>query len=187
MPQKVSFCSKTLHDISWINSECLENHLDPILGLLYNFHDLKKKGCRFFVLLHSICLTRSDNYSFFAIFDCSTNVKLLLLIFCNTLSKILCRKNFQILLATVNKIECNPILQLTHSKPDLLKTALKIVKKSSTKPSEHVVYITFQKIIIKLPTKSPPKMANKIAKKNPFHKNPKSHSSTWSASNLQIM
>ena len=89
MPQKVTFCSKTLHDISWINSARLENNFDPILELLYNFHDLKKKCCRFFVLLHSICLTRSDNYSFFAIFEC-TNVKLLqILIFCNTSSKVL--------------------------------------------------------------------------------------------------
>ena len=84
MPQKVTFCIKTLHDISWINSARLENHLDPILELLYNFHDLKKRCCRFFVLLHSICLTWSDNYSFFAIFEC-TNVKLLQILIFATL------------------------------------------------------------------------------------------------------
>ena len=87
MPQKVTFCSKTLHDISWINSARLENNLDPILELLYNFHDLKKKCCRFFVSLDYVW---HDPTNIVSLYHC--NVKLLqILMFCNT-SRKFCEK-----------------------------------------------------------------------------------------------
>ena len=113
MPQKVTFCSKTLHDISWINSARLKNNFDPILELLYNFHDLKKKCCRFlfcFTLYvwHDRTIIVSLRFLNVPMLNCCK------FWFFATLRVKYC-ETFQITRATVNKIKGTPIEMLWKS------------------------------------------------------------------------
>ena len=132
----------------------------------------QKKGVvDIFVLLHSMCLTWSDNYSFFAIFEC-TNVKLLqILIFCNTSSRVLWKiSNYK-----------------SHSKQDQKysdRNALKIVRnnrppKNSLKFTQKLNAKIAQKTSVNHPKTDPKSCQKNHSKNHPLQANKKMPKSPW--------